>query len=116
MKKMLALTLALVMALGLCACGGDTTDNGDAPAENPETNSPAETVTLDLPPVEDLTGTDTSAIAGGEDGVLTVAMECTYAPYNWTQMDDSNGAVPIKGSSEYANGYDVMIAKRICEA
>lgn len=31
MKKMLALTLALVMALGLCACGGDTTDNGDAP-------------------------------------------------------------------------------------
>ena len=26
MKKMLALTLALVMALGLCACGGDTTD------------------------------------------------------------------------------------------
>ena len=107
MKKMLALTLALVMALGLCACGGDTTDNGDAPAE---------TVTLDLPPVEDLTGTDTSAIAGVEDGVLTVAMECTYAPYNWTQMDDSNGAVPIKGSSEYANGYDVMIAKRICEA
>ena len=75
MKKMLALTLALVMALGLCACGGDTTDNGDAPAENPETNSPAETVTLDLPPVEDLTGTDTSAIAGVEDGVLTVAME-----------------------------------------
>lgn len=73
MKKMLALTLALVMALGLCACGGDTTDNGDAPAENPETNSPAETVTLDLPPVEDLTGTDTSAIAGVEDGVLTVA-------------------------------------------
>ena len=116
MKKMLALTLALVMALGLCACGGDTTDNGDAPAENPETNSPAETVTLDLPPVEDLTGTDTSAIAGVEDGVLTVAMECTYAPYNWTQMDDSNGAVPIKGSSEYANGYDLMIAKRICEA
>ena len=77
MKKMLALTLALVMALGLCACGGDTTDNGDAPAENPETNSPAETVTLDLPPVEDLTGTDTSAIAGVEDGVLTVAMDTT---------------------------------------
>ena len=64
MKKMLALTLALVMALGLCACGGDTTDNGDAPAENPETNSPAETVTLDLPPVEDLTGTAPRAIAG----------------------------------------------------
>ena len=59
---------------------------------------------------------DTSAIPGLEDGVLTIAMECAYAPYNWTQSDDSNGAVPIKDSTEYANGYDVMIAKRICEA
>ena len=46
-----------------------------------------------------------------EDGVFTIAMECAYAPYNWTQTDDSNGAVPIKDSSDYANGYDVMIAK-----
>ena len=52
-----------------------------------------------------------------EDGTRTlrVAMECAYAPYNWTQPDDSNGAVPISGSSDYANGYDVMIAKYICE-
>ena len=109
MKKMLALTLALVMALGLCACGGDTTD--PAPEENPA----AETV--EIPPVEDLTSVDTSAIPGVEDGVLTVGMECAYAPYNWTQMDDSNGAVPISNvPGSYANGYDVMIAKRICEA
>ena len=53
---------------------------------------------------------------GVEDGVLTVAMECAYAPYNWAQPDDSNGAVPIKGSTLYANGYDVMTAKQICEA
>ena len=66
MKKMLALTLALVMALGLCACGGDTTD--PAPEENPA----AETV--EIPPVEDLTSVDTSAIPGVEDGVLTVGM------------------------------------------
>ena len=44
-------------------------------------------------------------------------MECAYAPYNWTQMDDSNGAVPISNvPGSYANGYDVMIAKQICEA
>ena len=55
-------------------------------------------------------------IPGVEDGVLTVAMECAYAPYNWAQTDDSNGAVPIKGSLLYANGYDVMTAKAICEA
>jgi len=47
---------------------------------------------------------------------LKVAMECAYAPYNWTQADDSNGAVPISGTSNYANGYDVMMAKKICEA
>ena len=55
-------------------------------------------------------------IPGVEDGVLTVAMECAYAPYNWAQTDDSNGAVPIKDSMLYANGYDVMTAKAICEA
>jgi len=52
---------------------------------------------------------------GVADGVLTVAMECANAPYNWAQTDDSNGAVPIKGSKLYANGYDVMTAKAICE-
>ncbi len=56
------------------------------------------------------------AESGVEDGVLTIAMECAYAPYNWTQADDSNGAVPIKDSKEYANGYDIMMAKKICEA
>lgn len=50
-----------------------------------------------------------------EDNVLTVAMECSYAPYNWTQSDDSNGAVKIKGSNDYAYGYDVMMAKYIAE-
>ena len=69
-----------------------------------------------VPAVEDLTGTDTSKIIGLEDGVLTVGMECAYAPYNWTQTDDSNGAVPISNvPGSYANGYDVMIAKRICD-
>ena len=61
-------------------------------------------------------GTQEENWTGVEDGVLTVAMECAYAPYNWTQADDSNGAVPIKDSNEYANGYDVMMAKKICEA
>ena len=55
--------------------------------------------------------------SGVEDGVLTVGMECAYAPYNWTQTDDANGAVPIANvPGAYANGYDVMTAKKICEA
>ncbi len=58
-----------------------------------------------------------SVPTGVEDGVLTIAMECAYAPYNWAQNDDSKEAVPIKNvPGSYANGYDVMIAKKICEA
>ena len=56
-------------------------------------------------------------IPGSDDNILTVGMECAYAPYNWTQMDDSNGAVPIVNNpGTYANGYDVQIAKKIAEA
>lgn len=62
-----------------------------------------------------LSGAQAGVPSGVEDGVLTVAMECNYAPYNWSQSDDSNGAVPISGSNEYANGYDVMMAKKLCE-
>lgn len=57
-----------------------------------------------------------AATGDGDDSVLTVAMECAYAPYNWTQPDDSNGAVPIRDSSDYAYGYDVIMAKKIAEA
>lgn len=53
---------------------------------------------------------------GEEDSdVFSVGMECGYAPYNWTQGDDSNGAVSIADSSDYANGYDVMMAKYLAE-
>ena len=92
MRKVLALVLALAMVLALVACGGnaanDDAANGDAAATEGAAN---------------------------ETKTLRVAMECAYAPYNWTQPDDSNGAVPIAGSSDYANGYDVMMAKYICE-
>lgn len=50
-----------------------------------------------------------------EGNVLRVAMECGYAPYNWTQPTDANGAVKIADSNDYANGYDVMMAKYIAE-
>jgi putative lysine transport system substrate-binding protein len=46
---------------------------------------------------------------------LRVAMECGYAPYNWTQPTDANGAEPISGGSDYAYGYDVMMAQHICD-
>lgn len=44
-----------------------------------------------------------------------VGLECNYAPFNWTQLDDSNGAIKIKGGGGYCNGYDVAIAKIIVD-
>lgn len=56
---------------------------------------------------------------GGDGGTLKVAMECAYAPYNWTQQTDVNGAVAISSEGSgglCANGYDVQIAKYIANA
>jgi putative lysine transport system substrate-binding protein len=53
--------------------------------------------------------------ASKDDKILRVGMECGYAPFNWTQNDASKGGVKIEGSSEYAGGYDVEIAKKIAE-
>ena len=44
---------------------------------------------------------------------LKIAMECAYAPFNWSQTTDANGAVKIANGDLYANGYDVQIAKYI---
>ena len=101
MKRLLTLLMALAMTASLAACGG-TGSSGDT-ADSGNSGTTAE-------------GGETAGSSGVEDGVLTIAMECAYAPYNWSQSDDSNGAVPIKDSDAYANGYDVMIAKQICEA
>ena len=91
MKKRLfsvaAVAMTLAMALAGCSSStGETTEEGAEQTEQTE-----------------------------GDNVLTVAMECGYAPYNWTQPDDSNGAVQIKESPDYAYGYDVMMAKKIAE-
>ena len=86
MKKFVSMLLAGLMILSMCSCGSEASSGKS----------------FDIP--------------GLEDGVLTVAMECAYAPYNWAQADDSNGAVKIKDSALYANGYDVMTAKAICES
>ena len=94
MKKLLSLILAMTMAISLAACS----------SSQPETNEPTGNTENQL------------SIPGTEDGVLTVGMECQYAPYNWTQLTDADGAVEIANNpGAYANGYDIMVAKKICE-
>lgn len=64
-----------------------------------------DSASIKTPEVQDIT----------EDETFKVGLECGYAPFNWTQLDDSNGAVQIDGNAEYAGGYDVEIAKRIAK-
>lgn len=56
-----------------------------------------------------------AAAPAASDNTFKVGLEAGYAPFNWTQMDDSNGGVKIDGSAEYAGGYDVEIAKKIAK-
>jgi putative lysine transport system substrate-binding protein len=60
-------------------------------------------------------GTSSSDSGASEDNTFKVGLEAGYAPFNWTQNDNSNSAVKIGGSAEYAGGYDVEIAKKIAE-
>ena len=51
-----------------------------------------------------------------EKGVLRVGLECAYAPFNWTEVTQTDTNVPIKGKvSSYAEGYDIMVARRIAD-
>ena len=63
-----------------------------------------------------LVGCGSSNSNSSDENVFRVGMEAGYPPFNWTQNDDSNGAVKIEGSTEYAGGYDVEIAKKIAES
>lgn len=46
---------------------------------------------------------------------FVVGLECDYAPFNWTDSSKNATNYPIFGTSLYADGYDVQIAKMIAE-
>lgn len=98
-RKLTAALLTAAMAISLTACGGSG-DTASAGASTGETAS-----------VTEAGGTTTTA-SGKE--VLRVAMSADYAPFDWLQEDDSNGAVMTSNGS-YMNGYDVLVAKYIAE-
>lgn len=58
------------------------------------------------------------AVSCGEtnNNVLVVGMECNYSPFNWTTMTESEHTLPIDNvRKQYADGYDVQIAKYLGE-
>ena len=101
-NKLLPLASAISLSLCLAACSGGGSGTASSPAAA-ASSSPA---------AQEESGANIQLV---EEGTFKVAMECAYAPFNWTQADDSNGAVPISGTSDYAYGYDVMFAKEIAQ-
>lgn len=52
-----------------------------------------------------------------EKPTLIVGMEANYAPFNWTETSPSSYTYPIfDKTGEYADGYDVQIAKMCAES
>lgn len=84
-NKLIVLVMFVSIIMLLAACGSSNTENTE------------------------------SSSSKGDDNTFTVGMEAGYAPFNWTQLDDSNGGVKIDGNAEYAGGYDVEIAKKIAD-
>ncbi|OXS72604.1 ABC transporter substrate-binding protein [Lysinibacillus sp. KCTC 33748] len=91
-RKWLVLMLTVMTAILLAACGASdkkettSSSNGSASTDKKE-----------------------------ESGQFRIGMEAGYAPFNWTQQSDANGAVKIADNAEYAGGYDVQMAKKIAE-
>lgn len=115
MKKKLVsgLLAAAVMTAMLGGCGN--TSNTSAGSAD---NSGASADTSGNAATEDESGTTDGGYE--EKKVLRVAMECAYAPFNWTQESEevANGdkAVKIANSDGYAYGYDVKTAQMLADA
>lgn len=51
-----------------------------------------------------------------DKSTLIVGLECNYAPFNWTETSANENTLPIEGkANQYADGYDIQIAKLIGE-
>lgn len=101
MRKRVA---AILMAglLVLAGCSNGTTATTSSSATDGNTTTAGDTTTAE-------------STSGGDRQDLIIGMEANYAPYNWAQPTDANGAVPINGSASFAGGYDVMVAKALAE-
>ncbi len=105
--KMIALAAAVAMcAAVLAGCGSK--DSADKTAAAAKTGVAASAGT-------EAAAAATADQAAGGNGVLRVGMECNYAPFNWTTTTKGEFTQPLSGS-DYADGYDLVIASKLAEA
>jgi putative lysine transport system substrate-binding protein len=118
MKKAIVIAMVLALVLSFAACSAapqpsaSAAPSASAPASSaPASSEPASSAPASSAPASSAPAESTSAAPAGD---FKIGLECAYPPYNWTQTDESKGAVPIKGASgQFAGGYDIEIAKII---
>ena len=47
--------------------------------------------------------------------ILVIGMECAYQPFNWTVNKSSEFTLPISGTNQFVDGYDVSVAKYLSQ-
>ena len=50
-----------------------------------------------------------------DNNTLVIGMECAYQPFNWTQSSSNEFTLPIDGTSEFADGYDIAVSKYLSQ-
>ena len=97
-RALLGGAAAALAGMGLAGCGVNApadSDAGSAPSDDTEQTG----------------GTD-----WGQDGVMRIGMEAAYPPFNWQEDEATDTNIPIENvDGAYAEGYDVQIARRVCD-
>lgn len=108
MRKVMIMLLALAALVGLVACTAAPVSS--APAASTAVSAPAQSAEASAAASE----TATAQPSATTQGDFRVGMEVNYAPFNWPQIDNSNGAVAVE-SGGFAGGYDIEISKIIAQ-
>ena len=59
-------------------------------------------------------GSIASCNTGAPSDTIRIGLECAYIPFNWVASGESEFTLPIANhAGNYADGYDIQIAKRI---
>ncbi|MGN1001373.1 MAG: transporter substrate-binding domain-containing protein [Oscillospiraceae bacterium] len=102
MKKILALILALMMILALCACGDSSSSSAGSPSGSSAAGTPDTSDTAGEPD-----GSDDAGIQTVVPGVLTVATSPDFAPYEFYAINDNGEPVLA--------GFDLALAQYIAD-
>ena len=46
---------------------------------------------------------------------LVIGLECAYQPFNWELNSSNEFTLPIDGSNQFADGFDIQVARYLSE-